>query len=111
LAQLQSESEFFLNQINQIVSEHFGSIEPAIEKLTDAKYHYSQESEYWTEKLSLGVCSDLINYGTISKGVLEAIACLSDQQQQQILTNAVSKQISFHKLLDNTKDLALVSED
>jgi hypothetical protein len=111
MAQLQSESQYFLSQVESIVNEHFGSIEQAVEKMSDNNFHYEQESDYWNHKLSRGVYSDLINFGTISKGVLEAIACLSNQQQQEILSSAVLQQLSFHKLLDNTKDIALVSED
>jgi len=111
LAQLQSESQYFLSQIEKIVNEHFGSIEKAVEMMSDHSFQYDQESEYWNEKLARGVYSDLINYGTITKGLLEAITCLPQSQQEKILNSAVVQQTSFHKLLDNTKDIALVSED
>jgi len=111
LSQLQMEAEFFLKQIEKIVNENFNSIDAAIESLSDFEYQNEQELEYWTHKLSRSVYSDLINYGTISKGVLEAIACLTDQQQMAILSEAAIQQTVFHKLLDNSKDLSLVAND
>lgn len=104
------EAEFFMSMVDSLISE-LGGLDKAKELLSDPKAQYEQEADYWTKRLGRGVYSDLINFGTITKGVVESISCLPLEQQKEIVRVALSQQESLTKLLDDTKDTLLVERD
>jgi hypothetical protein len=93
------------------IIEELGGLERTKELLGDPKLQYEQESAYWTKRLGRGVYSDLINYGTITKGVVESISCLPLDQQKEIIRVALNQQESLTKILEDTKDTLLVERD
>lgn len=109
--QLKKEADFFLNVVNNIVNDDFGGIESAIEKLSDPNFYNQQESHFWTEKLSRSVFADLVNFGTITKGLSESICCLPIEQQKLIFSKAISQQEILSNLLETTRDMLLVQRD
>lgn len=104
------EVEFFLNAIENIVQE-LGGIEKAIELLSDETTNYAADQEYWIERLGRSVFSDFVNFGTITKGVVESVSCLTDDQQKQIIHKALSRQLTMTQMLDRTRDNMLVNRD
>lgn len=104
------EAEFFMGVASELVEE-FGGVERAKEVLGDPEVQYREETEYWTRRLGRGVFSDLINYGTISKGLVESISNLPMEIQQDIVRVALSQQETLTKLLEDTKDTMLVERD
>lgn len=104
------EAEFFMSIVDSLIAE-LGGLDKAKELLSDPKVQYEQEADYWVKRLGRGVYSDLINFGTISKGVVESISCLPLEQQKEIVRVALSQQESLTKLLDDTKDTLLVERD
>ena len=111
LNQIRREAEFFYNVLKQIIETDLGGIESAKEKLADPDYNYQQEADFWTEKLARGVYADFINYGTISKGLIESIATLPEAQQKLIASRAIDQQIELKDLLDDVRDIALIERD
>jgi hypothetical protein len=109
--QLTKEAEFFLNIVNEIINNEFGGIDHAIEKLNDSDFYYQQESDFWTEKLARSVFADLVNFGTITKGLSESISCLSIDQQKLIFAQAIGQQETLSALLETTRDTLLVQRD
>jgi len=110
-SQLTKEAEFFLNIVNEIINNEFGGIDHAIEKLNDSDFYYQQESDFWTEKLARSVFADLVNFGTITKGLSESISCLSIDQQKLIFAQAIGQQETLSALLETTRDTLLVQRD
>lgn len=104
------EAEFFMSIVNKII-EDLGGLDKAKELLSNPELQYQQESEYWTKRLGRGVYSDLINFGTITKGVVESISCLPPEQQKEIIRVALNQQESLTKILEDTKDTLLVERD
>lgn len=104
------EAEFFMGIASELIDQ-MGGVEKVKQCLNDPKYHYEQETDYWTKRLSRSVCSDFINFGTITKGVVESISCLPLEQQKEIIQVALNQQAQLTELLDNTRDTLLVSRD
>lgn len=111
IEQQSDEAQFFLRVIKDIVENDFGGEEELLNKFKTKEFHIEQEENFWVEKLSRGVYSDLLNYGTISKGVTEAIANLTAQQQQLIISKATTQQLTTAMLLDKTRTQTLVLID
>jgi hypothetical protein len=109
--QLTREAEFFLDTATDIINNDFGGIESAVEKLSDAGFHCQQEQDFWTEKMARSVFADLVNFGTITKGLSESISCLTVEQQKLIFAEAMNQQDTLNILLENTKDKLLVQRD
>jgi hypothetical protein len=109
--QVTKEAEFFLGIVNDIINNDFGGIDNAVEKLSDSNFYYQQESDFWTEKLARSVFADLVNFGTITKGLSESISCLSIDQQKLIFAQAIGQQETLSALLENTRDTLLVQRD
>jgi len=109
--QVTKESEFFLKIVNEIIDNDFGGIDNAIEKLSDNNFYYQQESDFWTEKLARSVFADLVNFGTITKGLSESISCLPVDQQKLIFAQAIGQQETLSALLETTRDTLLVQRD
>lgn len=111
LLQIEKEAEFFLNVVHEIIEKDFSGIDSVITSFKDPHFHLTHEAQFWTEKLSRSVCSDFVNYGTISKGVLESLSNLGLDQQKTILDKAVEKQHDFSIMVNNSKDILLVNKD
>jgi hypothetical protein len=109
--QLTREAEFFLDTATDIIDKDFGGIESAISQLGDADFHFQQEQDFWTEKMARSVFADLVNFGTITKGLSESISCLTVEQQKLIFAEAMNQQDTLNVLLENTKDRLLVQRD
>lgn len=99
ILQSKRESDFFLGVVSSIVETEFGSTEAAVAQLSSQDYQQDQEREFWTQKLIRSVFSDLINYGTISKGLMDSILCLPVEQQKSIVETATRKHVEYQKLL------------
>ena len=104
------EVEFFMGMVAQLV-ESIGGVEKAIELLNDPKSQIDNEQDYWIKRLSRSVYSDFVNFGTISKGVVESIACLPLDTQKEIIQQALGQQQYLTDLLEDTKDTLLVNKD
>ena len=109
--QITREAEFFLNIATDIINNDFGGIEAAVEKISDPDFYNQQEQDFWTEKMARSVFADLVNFGTITKGLSESISCLSVEQQKLIFAEAMNQQDALNILLENTKDRLLVQRD
>jgi hypothetical protein len=104
------EVEFFLGIIEDLIVT-VGGTEKAMEMLSDPQQLMDNESEYWTKRLARGVFSDFVNFGTITKGVIESISMLSTEQQQEIIQLALNQQMTLTNLVDSTRDKLLVTRD
>lgn len=111
IAQAKKESDFFLDIVKEIVNLEFGSTDDAVLKLSSEVYQQDQEREFWTQKLSRSVFSDLINYGTISKGLMDSILCLPTEQQKLIVDSATQRHVEYQKQLTAGNDQALIKAD
>jgi hypothetical protein len=104
------EVEFFLGIIEDLIN-NLGGTEKAMEMLSDPQQLMDNESEYWTKRLARGVFSDFVNFGTITKGVIESISMLTPEQQQEIIQLALNQQMTLTSLVDSTRDKLLVTRD
>lgn len=111
IEQLESEAKFFLAQIDQIVQVEFQGAEAAVQLLKESTTHDVKEAEFWTKKLARGAFADLINYGTISKGIMESLMCLPVEQRVQIINEAAEQHVVHTQLISQQRDLQLVSKD
>lgn len=105
-----NEVEFFLGVVEELINE-IGGVDKAIEMMSDPTQLMDNESDYWTRRLARGVYSDFINFGTITKGVIESISMLPVDKQQEIIKLALDQQISLTQMLDTTRDTLLVNRD
>lgn len=110
-SQLVSEAEFFLKTLTNIVNTELGGVEKTVDLLNDPEFHRSSEEDYWTNRLARSAFSDFINYGTIGKGTVESMACLTIEQQKEIINHAVSQQLELTSLLDTGRDNILIEKD
>lgn len=108
--QQQAEAEYFMTFVESLVKD-MGGVEVVKEALQDPAYLYQQESEYWTRKLARSVFADFVNYGTISKGLTESIACLPKEQQKDIFLLAIDQQSTLTGIIDQARDTLLVEKD
>ena len=83
----------------------------ALEKMSDSSFQLTCETDFWIKKLSRSVYSDFVNYGTISKGVLESISCLTMEQQKSIIAEAIEKKEEFQIMVSQATDILLVKKD
>lgn len=104
------ELEFFLGVIDQLIQDN-GGLEKAKELFSNPEIQYTAETDYWVERLGRSVYSDFINYGTITKGVVESVNCLPVEQQHEIIQKALNQQLSLTQMLDRTRDNMLVNKD
>jgi hypothetical protein len=109
--QVLKEAEFFLKVLTKIVNEEFGGVEKTIELLNTPEFHMESETEFWTKKLARTAFGDFVNYGTVSKGTVESIACLSIEQQREIINLAMNQQAELTSLLENGRDNILIKRD
>lgn len=111
LDQMKKEAVFFLTTIDTLVNTEFDGELSIIAKISSSRFQEDEESSFWVQKLSRSVFSDYVNYGTVSKGVLESIACLSTEQQAAIMSNATNQHMDFNIRLHKINDLLLVKKD
>ncbi|BAW19400.1 hypothetical protein [Ralstonia phage RP31] len=111
LSQQNAEVQFFNDQLIKLADEHFGGKEKLLKELQDPNFHAVNEAHFWTHKLARGVHSDLINFGTINKGTLEAILNLPLEQQQSILSLAQGQAIVTQNALRDVRDQQLALQD
>lgn len=109
--QVLRETEFFLKILTNIVNDEFGGPENTLKLLNDPEFHIKEEKDFWTKKLARTAFSDFINYGTIAKGTVESIACLSTEQQKEIINLAINQQVELTSLLDTGRDNVLIERD
>jgi hypothetical protein len=108
LNQQRDEVEFFYNALISIVNKDFGGKTELLKLLENPEFQSEQEKQFWTQKLSRSVASDLINYGTISKGVYEAVVNLSNNQQKAIIADGTHSAQLTRDILAINRDQALV---
>jgi hypothetical protein len=111
LDQLGKEADFFLSMTQEIIDKDFGGIDSCISKLSDPNFYLPAEEDFWTEKLSRSVFADLVNFGTITKGLSESISCLTLDQQKLIYAKAVEQQETLGRMLEATRDNLLAQRD
>ena len=109
--QVLREAEFFLKVLTKIVDEDLGGVAKTIELLNDPEFHMESETDFWTKKLARAAFGDFINYGTVSKGTVESIACLPIEQQREIINLAMNQKAELTSLLDTGRDNALIERD
>lgn len=110
IAQLETESGFFLDTVKTLAA-HFGGEEKLIELMKSKEFQLEKETEFWKEKFTRSVLSDMVNYGTITKGLFESISCLPQVQQDDIMKAAIEKQDSYQRYLSNFRDTILALRD
>jgi len=110
LAQYEKEAQFFLDMVTKLTND-VGGFEKAQEVLSNPEAYNQTEEDYWTKRLARGMYSDFVNYGTVTKGVLESITALPIEQQHKIVNEALSNQAEFGELLNNTRDALLIEKD
>lgn len=89
IEQLKSEAKFFLTQIEEIARQNYGGVNALVGKLQSSEFISAGEKEFWTEKLTRGAISDLVNYGTLSKGIFESILCLGSEEALGVISKAI----------------------
>jgi len=109
--QINFEISSFISFLEQIAVAEYGSIDELMKNLTDVNFHIEQEKNYWTKKLSRSVASDLINFGTVTKGVIESVQNLPISQQTNILNSAMDSNLKFLSNLNLAKDTSLLALD
>jgi hypothetical protein len=109
--QVLKEADFFLKVLTKIVNEELGGVEKTIELLNNPEFHMESETEFWTKKLARSAFGDFVNYGTVSKGTVESIACLPIEQQREIINLAMNQQAELTSLLENGRDNILIERD
>jgi hypothetical protein len=110
LAQMQREAQFFLDVVAKIAQES-GGAEQLVANMNDPKFQASEESQFWTRKLARSIFSDLVNFGAVSKGVIEAIENLPIEQRQEILNEASTREVTHQKEIRAIRQQALALKD
>jgi hypothetical protein len=108
---IQSEAAFFSDALEKLVHENYGSIDKAIKALRDPNTLIEGEETYWTKRLARGAMSDIINYGVITKGTIEAICNLPAEQQREIYSLANQNVNNVQKVINATRDEVLALAD
>jgi aromatic ring-cleaving dioxygenase len=108
--QVSFELETFGNMLKQLVDSQ-GGIDKMVENLQSDDFHEKEEALYWIEKMSSSAYSDFINYGTISKGVIDTIRLLPKEDQTIVMQKALAMQYDTIAELTVFKDRLLVSRD
>lgn len=111
LDQQKAEVQFFQTQLEKLAAAHPGGQEQLVKDLQDPDFHLLNEAHFWTHKLARGVQSDMVNYGTVSKGVLEAMLNLPADQQEQILLLGTGGALATQLALGGKRDQALIEQD
>lgn len=111
LVQMDYEISVFTEKLMAVVVQDFGDIDSLVDTLSKPEYHIAQEAEFWTKKLANSAFSDLMNYGVITKGVIESIVCLPAEQQSAILNGALEKHLIKSNQLKSVRDERLVALD
>ena len=110
ITQINFELVTFSNVLTQLVEEQ-GGLDKLIENLQSDEFHEKEESQYWIEKMANSAYSDFINYGTISKGVVDTINLLPPESRSLAIEKALEKQYDTITELNKQKDRLLVSKD
>jgi hypothetical protein len=110
LTQIQREAQFFLDVIAKIAEEN-GGAEQLVANMNDPKFQAREESQFWTRKLARSIFSDLVNFGAVSKGVIEAIENLPIEQRQEILNEASTREVTHQKEIRLIRQQALALKD
>lgn len=109
--QVQSEAEFFISVLNMLSREHFESEEDMVAKLRDPQFHDENERQFWIERLTRNAQADLVNFGTISSGVFQAIGLLEKADQDRIMEQSTTLATNFRLELNSRNDQALIGRD
>lgn len=110
ITQIDFELTTFANVLNTLVEEQ-GGLDTLLTNLQSDEFHEKEESQYWIEKMASSAYSDFINYGTISKGVIDTIKLLPQESQHIVIEKALEKQYNTIAELNVYKDRLLVSKD
>lgn len=105
IAQIDYEISVFGSALADAV-EALGGLGRATALLSDPAEMEAAETEYWMAHLSQSVFTDLVQCGTVTKGVLESVLCCTEAQQRQVMETALKKQLAFSGNQDRA--LALV---
>lgn len=108
------QTEFEIDTFNASLAkeiEALGGIEVFTEKLNDRDYHIAQEKEYWIEKMAQSAMYDLVQTGTISKGVLGSIHSMEKEDRALCLEKAIKTQFQSIEELNKAKDQLLLEVD
>lgn len=111
LKQLARESHTLASTAMEVLGENWKCVDDFKALLIDPKALYKEEQLYWRERFQRGATSDLVNYGTISKGVLEAILLLEPAETIRILKHSVSESVKLSCSISQSKANALASFD
>lgn len=109
--QVQGEAEFFISVLNMLTREHYESEEDLVAKLRDPQFHDDNERNFWIERLTRNAQADLVNFGTISSGVFQAISLLDFRDQDKILSKSTTNATEFRLGMNKLSDQALVGRD
>lgn len=110
LVQMDFELATFGNTLDQLI-EVLGGVDAVVEKLQSPEFHEQEEEAFWVEKIARSAYSDLINFGTISKGVVDTIALMPQNKQQLVFDRAVEEQMATVKAMGQSRDTLLVAKD
>ena len=110
IIQVSFEIDTFNEQLNGLI-EQMGGVETVMINLASPEFHEREEARYWTEKMASSAHSDLINYGTVSKGVIDSIKLLPAEAQKEVFEKALAQQMDTIQELKNYRDNVLVIKD
>jgi len=110
MVQMDFEIDVFTKNLEQLIAEQ-GGYDVLVHQLQSPEFQDREEAQFWVEKMARNAHSDLINFGTLSKGTLDTILLLPPSDQQQVMVKALSLQNDTLQLLSNSKDALLVTKD
>jgi len=110
LRQVDNELDQLRSALEAVV-ERQGGYDKLVEKLESDDYHMEQERAFWIEKLGKSALGDMVNFGTITKGVYESLILLDDDAREKALQKAVNGQFDALQSLNNAKEQLLIEND
>lgn len=110
LTQIEFELQTFGDALDLIIRD-WGGVEKVVEDLQSDSFHEQHEQDFWIQKMSRNAATDLINYGTISKGTIESIKLMPDEAQHKVLQLAMLEQFDTTQHMLASKDNVLTLRD
>ena len=110
LTQIEFELKTF-GDVLDIIIRDWGGVEKVVEDLQSDAFHEQHEQDFWIQKMSRNAATDLINYGTISKGTIESIKLMPDEAQAKVMQLAMLEQFDTTQHMLASKDSVLALRD
>lgn len=109
--QLESEINLFYEELLNSLSSGFADVDNLLSELADPEKLERLETDYWVAKLSQAATSDMLNYGTLSKGTADAIANLGSKCRAAIIENSAGAVTEIKAVLQAQLQIALKRSD